>query len=35
MRVLLIDRLIRKEGLYIYNMHNIKEKHFSIGITLV
>jgi hypothetical protein len=28
----LIDREIQEEGLYVYNMHNIVEKHFCISI---
>jgi hypothetical protein len=35
MRVSLIDRVIQDEGLYVYNMHNIAEKHFNISIALV
>jgi hypothetical protein len=31
MRSFLIDRVIQKEGLNVYNMHNIVEKHFSIS----
>jgi hypothetical protein len=27
--------VIQEEGLYVYNMHNIVEKHFSISITPV
>jgi len=27
MRFFLIDRVIQEEGLYVYNMHNIVEKH--------
>jgi hypothetical protein len=30
-----IDRVIQKEGLYVYNSHNIVEKHFSISIAHV
>jgi hypothetical protein len=30
MLMLLIDTMIQEEGLYVYNMHNIVEKHFSI-----
>jgi hypothetical protein len=30
-----IDRVIPKEGLYTYNMHNIVEKRFSINIVPV
>jgi hypothetical protein len=38
MRVSLIDGVIRgllEEGLYVYNMHNIVEGHFSVSIALV
>jgi hypothetical protein len=31
----LVDRVIQEEGLYVYNMHNLGEKHFSISIALV
>jgi hypothetical protein len=31
----LIDRVIQEEGLYVFNMQNILEKHFSISIALV
>jgi hypothetical protein len=34
MQFLLIDRVIQKEGFYVYNMYNIEEKLFSIGIAL-
>jgi len=27
MRFFLIERVIQEEGLYVYNMHNIEEKH--------
>jgi hypothetical protein len=32
MQFIFIFRLIQDEGLYMYNMHNIVEKHFSISI---
>jgi hypothetical protein len=35
MRFLLIDRAIQEEGSYVYNMHNIVEKHISISIAIV
>jgi hypothetical protein len=35
MRFLLIDRVILVDGLYVYNMHNIVEKHFRISISPV
>jgi hypothetical protein len=31
MQFLLIDRMIKEERLYVYNMRNIVEKHFSIS----
>jgi hypothetical protein len=33
--VFLNRRVIQKEGLYVYNMQNIADKHFSIGIAPV
>jgi hypothetical protein len=30
-----LNRVIQEEGLYVYNMHNIVEKHFNIGIAPV
>jgi hypothetical protein len=32
MQFFIIDRVIKEKVLYLYNMHNIVEKHFSIGI---
>jgi hypothetical protein len=32
---ILMGRVIQEEGLYVYNMHNIVEKHFNINITPV
>jgi hypothetical protein len=32
MRVFLIDRVIQEKDSYVYNMHNIVEKQFSISI---
>jgi hypothetical protein len=32
MRLFLIDRVIQEKGLYVYNMHDIVEKHFRISI---
>jgi hypothetical protein len=32
MRFFLIDRVFQEEGLYVYNMNNLVEKHFSISI---
>jgi hypothetical protein len=31
----LIDGVIQKEGLYVYYMHNIEDKHFNIRIASV
>jgi hypothetical protein len=31
----LIDRMIQEEGLYVHNMHNTVEQHFSISIAPV
>jgi hypothetical protein len=31
----LIDRVIQEEGFYVYNMHNVVDKHFSISIVPV
>jgi hypothetical protein len=33
MQDLLLDRVIQVEGVFVYNMHNILEKHFSISST--
>jgi hypothetical protein len=33
--VFLIDRVIQGEGLYVYGMHNIVQKHFSVNIAPV
>jgi hypothetical protein len=33
--VFLIDRVIKEEGLCVYNMFNIVKKHFSISVKLV
>jgi hypothetical protein len=30
-----LDRQIQEEGLYVYNVHNIVEKHFSVSVTPV
>jgi hypothetical protein len=35
MQFLLIDRMIHEVGLYVYNMHNKVERHFSISIAHV
>jgi hypothetical protein len=35
MWVFLIDEVIQEEGLYVYNIHNIVEKQFSINIVPV
>jgi hypothetical protein len=35
LRCFLVDRVVQEEGLYVYKMHNIAEKHFSIGIAPV
>jgi hypothetical protein len=35
MRFLLIDKANQEEDLYVYNTHNILEKHFSISIASV
>jgi hypothetical protein len=32
MRIYLTDRVFQEKGLYVYNMHYIVEKHFSISI---
>jgi hypothetical protein len=31
MQISLIDIVIQEEGLYVYNMHNMEEKHFVIS----
>jgi hypothetical protein len=33
--VFLIDIVIQEEGVYVYNMHNIAEKHFISSLTPV
>jgi hypothetical protein len=35
MQFFVLDRVIRKEGLYVYDMHNVVEKYLSIGIAPV
>jgi hypothetical protein len=32
MRIFLIYSVIKEEGLYVYNMYNIEEEHFSVSI---
>jgi hypothetical protein len=32
MRVFIIGKPIQEEGLYVYNLHDIAEEHFSISI---